>query len=199
MATQARSIPGKAAVLVAVCLAVVLELTLVLTRDEGSPNSATASPVGHALTVFGPPAAGVIGFNRVQEGNTYRFAFPIPHNASSGPVVLTGVSIEHVPAGAQVLGYPIYSLKEVGAYPLSSDDSDSTDPMALPTKKDYSASGITIAPRSDSDYFAMVKVKVVGSVSQALSGCTYTYREGSQLYHQTFRCEYQFGEVSTSP
>ena len=71
--------------------------------------------------------------------------------------------------------------------------------MALPTKKDYSESGITIAAGSDSDYFAMVRVKVVGPISQALSGCTYIYREDGQLYHQTFRCEYKLGEVATPP
>ena len=197
MATPARSIPGKAAVLVAGCLAVVLELTLVFTRNDGS--TAGATPVGQALTVFGPPASGAIGFNRVQQGNTYRFAFPIPHNTLADPIVLTGVRIEHVPAGGQVISYPIYSLNEVGAYPLSSDDSDPTDPMALSTKRDFSATGITIAARSDSDYFAMVKVKVVGPVSQALSGCTYYYRKGGERFHQTFRCEYQLGDVSTPP
>ncbi len=199
MATQARSIPGKAAILVAVCLAVLLELTLVFTRDDGSPNSAADSAVGHALTVFGPPASGEIGFNQTRQGNTYRFAFPIPHNTSSDPIMLTGVRVEQVPAGAQVLDYPIYSLKEVGAYPLSYDDSDPTDPMTLLTAKDHSASGVTIAARSDSDYFAMVRVKVVGQVAQGLSGCTYYYRQGDQPYHQTFRCEYQLGDVTTSP
>jgi hypothetical protein len=194
MAVPARA--GRAAVLIALCLAIVLELTLVVTRHDGSPNSAVDSPAGHALTVFGPPASGVIGFNRVQEGNTYRFAFPIPHNTSSHPLVLSGVNLEHVPTGVQLLSYPIYSLGEVGAYPLSADDSDPADPMALQTKRDYSANGIAIAPGSDSAYFPMVTVKVVGPVSQALSGCNYVYREGGRLYHQTFRCEYRLGDES---
>lgn len=45
-------------------------------------------------------------------------------------------------------------------------------------RKDYSAAGITIPPRSDSEYFVMVGVKVVGPVTQTLKGCILEYRAG---------------------
>jgi hypothetical protein len=45
----------------------------------------------------------------------------------------------------------------------------------------------------------MTRVKVTGPVTQGLSGCAHYHRQGDQLYHQAFRCEYQLGEVTTSP
>lgn len=149
---------------------------------------------GHDLAVYGPQSSGVIGFNRVRQGSTYRFAFPVPRNKSDQAVKLTGASIEQTPAGVQVLGYPIYSLKEVGDYLLNYDDSDPGNALSLKAKKDYSAEGVTIAPGSDSEFFVMVAVKVVGAVTQVLSGCSFDYTVGSRKYHQSFPCEFQLGD-----
>ncbi len=149
---------------------------------------------GHDLAVYGPQSSGVLGVNRVQQGSTYRFAFPVPRNKSDQVIKLTGASIEHTPAGVQVLGYPIYSLAEVGDYLLSYDDSDPGNTLSLEAKKDYSAEGVTIPPRSDSDFFVMVAVKVVGPVTQVLSGCIFDYTVGSQKHRQSFPCEFQLGD-----
>jgi hypothetical protein len=149
---------------------------------------------GHDLSVYGPQASGVIGFNKVRQGTTYRFAFPVPRNKTNHPVKLTGASVQTVPAGAQVIGYPIYSLDEVGDYLLNYDDSDQVGVKSLQTVKDYAKSGITIPPRSDSKYFVMVAVKVVGPVIETLKGCTFEYTVGASTYRQSFPCEFQLGD-----
>jgi hypothetical protein len=149
---------------------------------------------GHDLAVYGPQSSGVIGFNEVNVGTTYRFAFPVPRNKSHQVVKLVGAAIQTTPPGVQVVGYPMYSLQEVGNYLLNYDDSVTETRTPLLDKKDYSPDGITIAPRSDSDYFVMVAVKVVGPVTEVLSGCTFDYTVGSRKYHQSFPCEFQLGD-----
>ena len=61
---------------------------------------------------------------RCKSGNHLRFAFPVPRNKTDQAIKLTGAAVQTVPTGAQVLGYPIYSLGEVGDYLLNYDDSD---------------------------------------------------------------------------
>jgi hypothetical protein len=144
--------------------------------------------------VYGPQVSGIIGFKEARIGTTYRFAFPVPRNKSAHPIKLTGAAVKTVPNGAQIVGYPIYSLKEVGNYLLNFDDSVSEAQTPLLHKKDYSTDGVTIPPRSDSDYFVMVAVKVVGPVTQVLSGCRFDYMIGSHKYYQTFPCQFQLGD-----
>gem|GEM_PF-4292661 len=149
---------------------------------------------GHDLSVYGPQTSGVIGFNKVHVGTTYRFAFPVPQNKIDRPIKLTGAAVQTIPAGAEVVAYPIYSLDEVGDYLLNYDDSDQTNTVLLQKVKDYSRDGVTIAPRSDSKYFVMVAVKMVGPVTQPLRGCTFSYTMGSRRYRQSFACEFRLGD-----
>lgn len=193
MTTPAPSIRGRRPLLVAcVVLLVVGVVSTALAYAWRRP--AGEAQAGRDLSVYGPQASGVIGFNRVHQGTTYRFAFPVPRNKTEHAVKLTGASVQTVPAGAQVLGYPIYSLDEVGDYLLNYDDSDQVGVKSLQTVKDYAKPGITIPPRSDSKYFVMVAVKVVGPVTQALSGCTFDYTVGSHKYQQSFPCKFQLGD-----
>ena len=130
----------------------------------------------------------------MRQGTTYRFAFPVPRNKTDHAVKLTGASVQTVPAGAQVLGYPIYSQDEVGDYLLNYDDSDRVGVKDLQAVKDYAKAGVIIPPRSDSKYFVMVAVKVVGPVTQTLKGCTLEYTVGADEYRQSFPCEFQLGD-----
>lgn len=193
MTTPAHSIPTRSWLLpTCIVLVVIGVVSSALAYAWRQP--ADEAQHGHDLGVYGPQVSGVIGFKEVRVGRTYRFAFPVPRNKSTHPIKLTGASVETVPNGAQVVGYPIYSLKEVGNYLLNFDDSVSETRTPLLTKKDYSADGVTIPPRSDSDYFVMVAVKVVGPVTQVLSGCRFDYLIGSKKYWQSFPCEFQLGE-----
>lgn len=195
MTTQAPSTRTRRPLLVACLVLIVVGLVAsALAYAWRRPASDDAVQTGHDLSVYGPQASGVIGFNKVHQGTTYRFAFPVPRNKTDHPVKLTGASVQTVPAGAQVLGYPIYSLDEVGDYLLNYDDSDRVGVKDLQTVKDYAKSGITIPPRSDSKYFVMVAVKVVGPVTQTLKGCTFDYTFGAGKYRQSFPCEFQLGD-----
>jgi hypothetical protein len=188
---RARFTPGRAALLIA-AIAVVIAAIIVAVSAVG--NKSSGSQAGHDLTVYGPQGSGVLGFNTVHQGTTYRFAFPVPQNKSDRPIKLTGASVQSVPPGAQVLGYPIYSLAEVGNYLLDYDDSDPGNTVRLQTMKDYSKTGVTIAAHSDSKYYVMVAVKVIGTVTHTLSGCRFEYTQGNHNYSQTFPCEFQLGD-----
>ena len=106
---------------------------------------------------------------------------PVPRNKTDQPIKLTGAAVETVGAGAQLLGYPTYSLDDVGDYLLNYDDSD-PGTVSLQKVKDYAQAGVTIPPRSDSKYFVMVAVKDVGAVTQAFRGCAFAYSIGSHCY-----------------
>jgi hypothetical protein len=170
-----------------VIAAVVVTVFTVRTRPSGRQT-------GRALTVYGPQGSGVLGFNTVHQGTTYRFAFPVPQNKTDQPIKLTGASVQSVPPGVQVLGYPIYSLAEVGNYLLDYDDSDPGNTVQLQTKKDYAGTGVTIAPHGDSKFYVMVAVKVTGTVTHTLSGCRFDYTQSNHRYSQTFPCEFQLGD-----
>jgi hypothetical protein len=187
---RARSTPGKALLAAAAILIIATVTIAVLAVTRKSP----ARQAGHDLSVYGPQASGVIGFSTVHQGTTYRFAFPVPQNKSDRPVKLTGASLQSLPAGVLVLGYPIYSLAEVGSYLLNYDDSDTANTVRLQTKRDYANTGVTIAAHSDSAYFVMVAVKVTGPVTHTLSGCRFDYSRANHHFTQTFPCEFQLGD-----
>jgi hypothetical protein len=193
MTIQAPSIRTRRPLLVA-CIALVVISVVAAALAYAWRRPAGEAQEGHDLAVYGPQASGVIGFNRVHRGTTYRFAFPVPRNKTDQAIKLTGAAVQTVPAGAQVLGYPIYSLDEVGDYLLNYDDSDQVGTVSLQKVKDYAGTDITIPPHSDSKYFVMVAVKVIGPVTQPLRGCTFDYTLGSHKYRQSFPCEFQLGE-----
>jgi hypothetical protein len=194
MTIPAHSIRGRSPLLLA-CLALVIIGVVSSALAYAWRQPAAQAQQGHDLGVYGPQVSGIIGFKEVRVGTTYRFAFPVPRNKSTHPIKLTGAAVQTIPRGAQVVGYPIYSLKEVGNYLLNFDDSVSETQTPLLHKKDYSAEGVTIPPRSDSDYFVMVAVKVVEPVTQVLSGCRFDYMIGSHKFYQTFPCQFQLGDT----
>lgn len=194
MTTQAPSTRTRRPLLLACLVLIIIGVVASGLAYAWRRPASHATEAGHALSVYGPQASGVIGFDKVHQGTTYRFAFPVPRNKTDHAIKLTGASVQTVPAGAQVIGYPIYSLDEVGDYLLNYDDSDQVGVKSLQTVKDYAQDGITISPRSDSRYFVMVAVKVVGPVTQTLKGCTFEYSVGASEYQQSFPCEFQLGD-----
>ena len=148
---------------------------------------------GTALSAYGPQAAGTIGYTHVAPGKTYRFSFPVPQNKLDRPIELTGARVEQIPAGASLVDYELYSLKDVGDYPLTYDVTNSANTDDLLHKKNYIHDRAIIPAHSDSEYWAMVAIKVTGTVQQHLKGCVYRYVVGTKHYEQQFPCEFQLG------
>ncbi len=160
----------------------------------GTTRYTSRARSGHDLTVVSLQSAGVVGYNTAHRNTIYRFAFPIPRNKSGHSIQLTGASLQSIPTGIQVLGYPIYSLAEVGGNLLSDTDSGGSSSDLFRTRKDYAPAGVAIAAHSDSNYLVMVAVRVTGSGDHTLSGCRFTYTRDNHAYTQTFRCEFQLGD-----
>jgi len=165
--------------------------TTLLTSCAGPASSSPAT--GHALAAAGPPSVGILGVPNAKIGNVWRFAFPLFTNNSKTTVRITSVRLDNVPSGAQVEGYPVYSMKDTNGYILDSEEGDknvsgSRDMTKMPN---YAGKPIVIRSHQDSgDYYAMVKVKVVGRIKKHLSGCRVNYTQGSTKYTQKVHCEY---------
>ncbi|MCX5256779.1 hypothetical protein OOK27_22020 [Streptomyces canus] len=167
--------------------AVIAAATMLGSCTSSSPAT------GHALRAEGPPAVGLLGLPKARIGETYRFAFPLFVNTSRTTVRITSFHLDNVPAGAQVTGYALYSMKETNGYILESRDSDRDTPGSPNPAKhpDHAGKPIAIKSHGDSgDYYAMVKVKVVGHITKHLSGCRVNYTQGGDQYTQTVQCEY---------
>ncbi|MDX2542197.1 hypothetical protein ACOT81_31420 [Streptomyces sp. WI04-05B] len=125
-------------------------------------------------------------------GDVYRMAFPLTRNISKQPVSVTGVRVLDIPAGAKVLGYSVYSVKDTPGYLLGYQET------AHPTKGDvdldkytnYAGHPYTIKAKVLSDKYAMVRIKVTGKVTTPLSGCEADYTQGGRSYHQTLTCKF---------
>jgi hypothetical protein len=156
---------------------------------HSSSNHAPAA--GSALGSKGPAASGVIGFNAqyVHKGREYGFAFPILVNISTSPLSLTGFRLTSVPPGVDVVGYRLLSSRDTNGYAFNSyigakrQDDYSKYPDYLPKHP-------TLAPRSQSSYYGVVIVKVVGRVRRHLSGCAVSYSQRGKAYQQQLRCAF---------
>ncbi|MFD4501365.1 hypothetical protein [Streptomyces sp. NPDC058457] len=163
-----------------------------------SSTAATASmstppATGDALTAAGPPAVGILGYPHAKIGTVWRFAFPLFVNNSGTTVRITSVRLDHVPSGAQVEGYPVYSMKDTNGYILDSleGDTNAAGTRDMTTMPDYAGRPIVIRGHHDSgDYYAMVRVRIVGHIREHLSGCRVNYTQGGNRYTQEVRCEY---------
>ena len=173
-------------------LAVVLFSVLALPGSDASPTS-SAPAAGHALAAVGPPSVGILGVPDAKLGSVWRFAFPLFVNKSKSTVRITSVRLKGVPAGAQVEGYPLYSMKDTNGYILDSEEEDkniagSRDMTSMP---DYAGKPVVIRSHQDGgDYYFMVKVRIVGRIKKHLSDCRVNYTQGSTEYTQKVRCEY---------
>lgn len=106
----------------------------------------------------------------------FAFAFPPFANGSPATVTVTGLSIDHVPAGVTVTGYRLVDLgPDEHGYRTSWDAADPTfdlhrDPLFEPGAR-------LIVPRFTTHrLFAMVEYRVNAHPSGPLSGCTVRYR-----------------------
>lgn len=171
---------------------VLVGVAATLLSSCGSPAS-SAPATGHALTAAGPPASGVLGVPNAKVGSVWRFAFPLFSNNSKTTVRITSVRLDSIPSGAKVEGYPVYSMKDTNGYILDSMEGDKNVPGSRDMTKmpNYAGKPIVIRGHQDSgDYYAMVKVKIVGHIEKHLSGCRVNYTQGNSKYTQKVHCEY---------
>lgn len=97
---------------------------------------------------------------------------------------VTSVQVDSVPAQVKILGYSVYSVKDTPGYLLNGPDSD------FSKYPDYAKKPFTIKPGSVSNYYANVRVKVIGKVAEHLQNCDINYTQGGHPYHQVLHCEY---------
>lgn len=168
-------------------VATILAATILGSCTSASPAS------GNALKAAGPPAVGILGFPHAQVGKTYRFAFPLLVNISKNTLRVTSWRLDNVPKGAKVTGYALYSMKDTNGYILDSRDGDPSTPSEPDMTKmpNYLGKPIVIRSHGDTgDYYAMVKVKVVGHIRKHLTGCRVSYTQCSENYTQPVHCAY---------
>jgi hypothetical protein len=146
----------------------------------GSDGPAT----GRSLQGGGPPISGIIGFPHARQGKVYRFSFPLLKNVSTSPVSVTSVKVDSVPEQVKVLGYSVYSVKDTPGYLLNGLDSD------FSKYPDYGKKPFVIQPGSVSEYYANIKVQVIGKVTEHLQDCDIRYARGDRTYRQVLHCEY---------
>ena len=118
---------------------------------------------------------------------------PLFVNKSETTVRITSVRLDKVPAGAQVEGYPLYSVKDTDGYVLDSDDGDKNAPGSrdMTTMPNYAGKPLVIRSHQDSgDYYFMVKVRIVGRIKTHLHSCHVNYTQGGTRYTQQVPCEY---------
>ncbi|MEV6510071.1 hypothetical protein [Streptomyces sp. NPDC051642] len=161
--------------------------------SSGASPTRSGAPTGHALAAAGPPSVGILGVPDAKLGSVWRFAFPLFVNKSRTTVRITSVRLAYVPSGAQVEGYPLYSMKDTNGYILDSEEGERNIPGSrdMTTMPDYAGKPIVIRSHQDSgDYYFMVRVRIVGRIKTHLSDCRVNYIQGSIKYTQKVRCEY---------
>jgi len=147
---------------------------------------------GTALQAEGPGTSGSLGFSDVKVGDVYRMAFPLTRNTSKKPVSVTKVKLLNVPAGAKVLGYAVYSVKDTPGYRLGYQETahPTAGDVDLDKYPNYAGHPYTIKPGALSDKYAVVRLKVTAKVAAPISGCEADYTQAGQTYHQTLTCKF---------
>jgi len=147
---------------------------------------------GTALQAEGPGTSGSLGFSDVKVGDVYRMAFPLTRNTSKQAVSVTGVKLLNVPAGAKVLGYAVYSVKDTPGYQLGYQETahPTAGDVDLDKYPNYAGHPYTIKPGALSDKYAVVRLKVTAQVKAPISGCEADYTQAGQTYHQTLACKF---------
>ncbi|MFF4908988.1 hypothetical protein ACFY2T_29430 [Streptomyces sp. NPDC001260] len=132
---------------------------------------------------------GVLGIPHAQIGDTYRFAFPPFANGTDAPLIIESVKLLHIPHGAKVIGYPVYSVNDTDGYILDSQDA-LKDPRDMTKMPNYAGKPITVKPHKRSDFYAMAAVKVTGRITHHLRTCQITYTQKGKKYRQALRCDF---------
>jgi hypothetical protein len=150
--------------------------------------TACASPIptGTALTADGASANGALS-THATVGRTYRFSFPLFHNASGENVSIESVSMAKVPTGVKITGYPVYAMSDTDGQVLGALDGDpgSTNMLKMPN---YAGRLFIIPPRATSQRYAMAVITVVGQIKGVFDGCRVNYKTGGQEYTQILAC-----------
>ena len=165
-------------------------LLALATGCAGSTGGGVAA--GTALQAEGPGTSGSLGFSDVKVGDVYRMAFPLTRNTSRKPVSVTKVKLLNVPAGAKVLGYAVYSVKDTPGYRLGYQETahPTAGDVDLDKYPNYAGHPYTIKPGALSDKYAVVRLKVTAKVTAPISGCEADYTQAGQTYHQTLTCRF---------
>jgi hypothetical protein len=160
-------------------------LGALLTASCAYTNPATP---GHALQGEGMPASGNLTMH-AHPGRTYRFAMPMFHNSSKKEVDIESVSLGKIPSGVQVLGYPIYSLKQTGGLVVGSMDGDPGTPDMRKMTNSQGKPIVIPAGATGKDY-AMAEIKISKRISAQFSDCVIHYKSAGVEYTQTLWCEF---------
>jgi hypothetical protein len=164
--------------------------TVLLTAGCSSGETTT----GHAIKGDGISSVGSPGIPHAKVGQVWQIAFPMFANVSNTTVVVNSVSLDHVPTGAKVVGYPIYSDNDTDGVVVDYLDG-SGYPPDLTKIRNYTGKPITIPKHRTSDRYAMAAVKVTGRISEHITGCRVNYTQGKHHYTQLLACDFQL----TSP
>ncbi|MFG3292695.1 hypothetical protein ACGF3G_28300 [Streptomyces sp. NPDC048179] len=125
-------------------------------------------------------AAGVAGYDHAQVGDEYWVAMPPLSNKTGKPLTVVDAKIVHVPAGLRVTGYRVDS---------AGGDGYLIGPSPVAATDDVKDGPIRVAAHSRSDLYYEARVKVTGAVHGDLTGCRFTYRQGSVTHHQDLGCD----------
>jgi hypothetical protein len=179
--------------MIAIASAISTALAIVLTACGGSSgwdrNGSSLAAEGYqdALTFF-------ITHPRV--GHVYRFAFPQLRNVGKKPVTLIEPRMDSVWKGLTVLGFPTYSLNDVGGRYLV--DFDEADEPYLNQLRNHAVRSIVIRPGQLSPFIIMVRVRFdrgkIGRTVPSLRGCDIAYMSSGIRYRQKFVCNFEIGK-----
>jgi hypothetical protein len=139
---------------------------------------------GRSIQGDGPPVSGVLGFPHTKNGEIYRFSFPLLKNTSKSPLSVTSFRVKSIPPQVKVLGYSVFSTQDTPGYLLSGRDS------TYSKYPDYAKKPFTIKPGIESDYYANIRVRIIGKVLTHLKDCDVHYTQNGHSYHQVLHCEY---------
>ncbi|WP_330290135.1 hypothetical protein [Streptomyces sp. NBC_00576] len=171
-----------------------LTVTALLALTAGCAGTTTGGGVtpGTALQAEGPGTTGALGFSDVKVGDVYRMAFPLTRNTSKQPVSVTGIKLLNIPAGAKVLGYSVYSVKDTPGYRLGYQETahPTAGDVDLDKYTNYAGHPYTIGPSVLSDKYAVARIKVTGKITKPFTGCQTDYTQAGHTYHQTLTCKF---------
>ncbi|MGW1768436.1 hypothetical protein ACWCQL_30895 [Streptomyces sp. NPDC002073] len=158
------------------------------TGEEKPP--ATQLPArGTALEALWLP--GAIGWEKIEVGSHYWFAISPVRNSSNQEIELISGDFGTVPDSLRVTGHAAYNIKETNGLKLNFHETKNRHIKA----KDYSKNPIRIKPKTDSDFYYMVRVTVVKKQPSILKDCSITYRQGNRLYKQKIECTFMLGTL----
>ncbi|MFF8478656.1 hypothetical protein [Streptomyces sp. NPDC015414] len=163
---------------------------LVLATVYALTGSGTGGSVheGHALD-GGTQSAGNVGYEHARVGDEYWAGLPILWNTSRSDIRLTAAEFTHVPKGLKVVEYRAFDADETdGNVVFASTDADESGMGDLFKVRNYAGRAVTIKANSGSNVYYVARIKVTGPVEGNLSGCRYSYQQGTTSYQQHIDC-----------